>query len=98
MNMLRLGELVFWLIVGSAIIAALELFVVIYMRMANDSERVVLRVFYRRLRIAAYSAVLLDGIAVVAFPRSVAWMALIIMGMVATVSAGIPPLMMKLRR
>jgi hypothetical protein len=95
--MLRLGEMLFWAIVAVADVAAVELFIAVYMKMASDADRTSLKQFYGRLRIATYVAVLLDAVLILAFPRSAAWFMAILIGIVATIVAGIPMLVLRMR-
>jgi hypothetical protein len=75
-------------IVSVAILGAVEAFIAFYLRTARQSQRTVLSVIYRRLRFTIRSLLVVNALAIPAFPRSAAFIALIVLGTAATAALG----------
>jgi hypothetical protein len=86
--MLRLGELLYWLVLSAWIIALLEVFMAIIIRTAKEQDRPALRAAYGWVRKIAYATLFLDGLAILAFPRSQAAIILMFIGIAACSSPG----------
>jgi uncharacterized membrane protein HdeD (DUF308 family) len=85
----RLFEMLYWLVLSAWIIALLEVFVAIIIRTAKEQDRPALRAAYSWVRKITYAALFLDGLAILAFPRSQAVIMLMLIGIAACASPGI---------